>query len=103
MRLPFIGSGTLFATALLLSSALPNRAAAQKQPRAKTLVIGILSYESGESTAPDSVSRNAERGLAMGIEEARETARLFGRDVRESRTVIKRGDDAAKAARIMAR
>jgi len=86
-----------FATALL-----PAVICAQGSAK-RPLVIGVLSYESGESSAADSTSRAAERGLQLGIEEAQQTARLFGRDVREKRVVIKRTDDAARAARVMAR
>jgi hypothetical protein len=94
----------LFITAAVLSFAVcPSRASGQRASPARTLVIGVLSYESGESTAPDTLSRNAERGLAMGIEEARETGLLFGRDVQERRAVIKRGDDALKSARTLLR
>jgi hypothetical protein len=80
----------------------PLSAGAQSKPP-KPLIIGVLSYETGESSAPDSVSRSAERGLQMGLEEAAETARLFGRSVQEKRVVIKRTDDADRAARVMAR
>ena len=85
----------------LAVAALSPLAVSAQKPR--PLIIGVLSYQSGEADAADSVSRAAERGLLLGIEEADQTARLFGRRVVEKRVVIKRRDDALRAARIMAR
>lgn len=86
----------------LAAALLPAVISAQGSAK-RPLVIGVLSYESGESSAVDSTSRAAERGLALGIGEARQTARLFGRDVQEKRIVVKRTDDPARAAKVMAR
>lgn len=100
MQLKAVKWCTLMASTVI---AVPTGLPATRPTAARPLVIGVLSYEKDESSAPDSISRNAERGLALGFEEARQTARLFGRDVEEKRVVIARTDDAGRAARAMAR